>query len=449
MALSDHVSLTITQDSVGIARAGFGVPLILSATADFAARSQVYTDLAGVLVDFPDGTPEARAATAMFSQSPHPERIRIGRSALPPTQVYTLSVGVVRNSYAYSIEVALDDGTEATATFTSDADATDGEIVVGLVAALNAVAGNNYIAAGTTSPFTVTADAAGDWFALEVNPADVTSAMTHADPGVATDLAAIALESSDWYALCTLYNSDAYAKAAAAWVEANKRLYLADLPETIAVNVASDGTQGTLDDLKALAYERTAGLYHPRPAEMFAAAMLGKVLPLDPGSETWAYKRLSGVSPATLTATHRTNLDARNAGYFKTEAGVNITWQGKVASGNFVDITRSLDWLDDDMRTGVFGVVAAGDVFGALVGAAKIPYTDAGVALIVAQVRASLRRATKRGILSPDPEFTVTFPLVADVATIDKAARLLPDIKFSATLAGAVHRVVITGVVSV
>lgn len=440
-SLDNHVSLLITQDSVGIARAGFGVPMHLSYSAAWAERIRFYASLAEVAADFPTTTsPEYLAATAFFSQSPRPSRIAIGRGALPPTQVYTLSVSAVRHSHTYQIRVKGEGVTETLASYTSDADATDAEIATGLVAALNAVVGNNYIAAGTASPFTVTADAAGDWFSLEVlDPTALEIAQTHADPGIATDLAAIALASSDWYALSTTFNSNAMVLAAAAWVESNKKIYVVDVNETDAITTAA-GNSDTLDDLATLERARTMGGYHPDPATFFSAAWMGRVLPLDPGSETWKFKRLSGVAAVTLTSTQRSNLVARNANSYETVAGINITFEGTTADGDFLDVTRGLDWLEDDMAKGVFG---------ALAGADKIPYTDAGVAVIEAEVRASLDRAVVRQILSDNPAPVVTVPLVADVSTTDKALRLLPDVKFTGTLAGAIHKVNITGVVSV
>lgn len=439
--LDNHVSLLITQDSVGIARAGFGVPMHLSYSAAWAERIRFYTSLAEVASDFPTTTsPEYLAAQAFFSQSPRPSRIAIGRGALPPTLVYTLSVSAVRHSHTYQVRVKGQGVTETLAEYTSDADATDAEIATGLVAAINAVVGNNYIAAGTASPFTVTADTAGAWFSLEVlDPTALEIAQTNADPGIATDLAAIALADSSWYALHTAFNSNAIVLAAAAWVESNKKIYVVDVNETDAITTAA-GNSDTLDDLATLERARTMGAYHPDPSAMFAAAWMGRVLPLEPGSETWKFKRLSGIAAVTLTSTQRSNLVARNANSYETVAGINITFEGTTADGDFLDVTRGLDWLEDDMAKGVFG---------ALAGADKIPYTDAGVAVIEAEVRASLDRAVVRQILADNPAPVVTVPLVADVSTTDKALRLLPDVKFTGTLAGAIHKVNITGVVSV
>ncbi len=443
--LSNHVSLTITQDTLGIARAGFGVPMILSATAAFAERIRFYSSLAEVAVDFAVTTSaEYLAAQAIFSQSPHPEQIAIGRSALPPTQVYTGGVANIRNSHAYTVVVRGKSVTTTTVSITSGGSATNDAIVDALVTALNAVSGNNYVAAvvtgsGDTDTFTVTADAAGGWFSLEVNINDLYVAQTHADPGVATDLAAIALENNNWYCLLTLYNSNAYVVAAAGWVESNKKVYVWDGCDSIFATGAN-GNSDTLDDLQGSSRARSMGAFHPSPADMMAAAWAGRCLALEPGSETWKFKTLSGVTPVTLTSTQRGNITDKAGNSYETVSGVSITFNGTTADGDFLDVQRGLDWLEDDMGASVYGALAGNN---------KVPFTDAGVGIIENEVRGSLRRAVAKGILSDDPAPVVTVPLVANVDSDDKALRLLPDVKFSGTLAGAIHKVTITGVVSV
>lgn len=444
MPLSDHVSLTITQDSVGIARAGFGVPLILSVNAAWAERVRSYTSEAAVAADFVTTSPEYLAAAAMFAQTPHPEKILIGRAVGKPTQRYTLSVAAVRNSYTYSIKVRGQGVTTTTVSYTSDGTATDAEIVGNLVSGLNAVTGKNFTASGASSPFTVTGDAPGNWFSLEVsNIADLSIQQDHAEPAttLATDLNAIKAENNTWYALYTLYNSVAYVTAAMTWVESNKKIYTPDVNDSNAATLVEASGVDVLDDIDEQNLTRTAGLYYREPANMYGARLLGRFLPADPGSITAAYKTLAGaVADTTLTDTHKTNLSDRQASYYKSEAGVDFNWDGKVGDSSilFLDVRRDLDWLEDDMAKGVFGALVAND---------KLPFTDEGVAVIEAEVRASLRRAEALGIIASG--WTVTVPKVSSISASNKALRLLPDVKFAATLAGAIHKVNITGVVSV
>lgn len=539
--LSEHVSLTITQDTVGIARAGFGVPLILSCNATFPERVRFYGDLASVADDgFATTSPEYLAARAAFSQSPHPEQIAIGRAVGKPTQAYQINISSVAEGATYTVYAAGDGATSTTVSYTTLADLTftadnttelftstahgmstgdgpyrvsnsggalpsglsvdtdywiiadvangvadpvntfqlatskanalagtelliadDGTgtqtlrrnqndvIVAQLVQGLNAVVGKNFTAvqtvgAGETDYLTVTGDAAGEWFSLEVGSVSLMKvAQTHAEPAttLATDLDAIQLENGDWYALVTLYNSDAYVKAAAAWVEAADapKLYAADVSDSETATLAAGG--GDLaDDLHTLAYARTFVCYHPSPADMFGAAWCGRVLPLQPGSETWKFKTLSGVDPVATNSTQRVNLRAKKANTVQTVAGRNITWEGTTADGDFIDVQRGLDWLEDDMTKAVFG---------ALAGADKIPMTNAGIAVVEAEVKGSLRRAVNMGILDTLEKDAVTVPKVSDISSANRALRLLPDVKFKCRLAGAIHKVQIAGVVSV
>jgi hypothetical protein len=382
MPLSTHVSITITEDSVGADRPGFGVPLVLSYTPTWVERVRSYSSLAEVAVDFPSTTgPEYLAAQALFSQSPRPETIKIGRGALPPTLKHTLTP-VVRNSHTYQVTVGGDGVTETVLEYTSDASATAAEIVAGLLADANAVVGKNFTATGTDT-LILTGDAAGDHFWIEVESEDdwTTTAPDHADPGVATDLAAIQVEDDSWYALYTMYNSKVYVGAAAAWIEANPKLYSYDTNDVSCKSVAVGSADDVGEDLFDLGYDRSFGHYSRKSGAMRGAAFLGSCLPLDPGSETWAYKELAGQEAESLTSTHRTNLDARNLNYYYTVAGVGITWPGKSASGEYIDIIRGLDWLESEMQTDVFEVLA---------GNTKIPFTDAGVALIESAVRGTL-----------------------------------------------------------
>lgn len=532
-SLDNYVTLTITRDSVGVARAGFGVPLILSHTAGFSERVRYYTQLSDLVDDgFAEDEPEYLAAAAILSQDPHPTRLAIGRGANAPTQVYTLDVTTTAANQEYVLTVGgvgfdetevsytsgsinqaitsvtngsdlftkvghtlttgiparltnsggalptgvavdttyfvirIDDDTFKLAATAADALAgtpinltSDGTgthtintythdlAIERLVTGLNAVASNNYIAAvvpgaAETDTMTVTADAAGGWFSLEVEDADVLRiAQTHADPGVSADLTAIARSQPDWYCLLTLYNSDLYVKAAAAWVEANSRIYVADQNHTRAITdtVGTAGANDTVDALHTLNYGRTMTAYHPRPSAMFAAGWAGARLFYDAGAETWKFANISGVEAVVLTPTQRTNLAAKKGNSYETVAGIDITFEGWTADGEFLDVRRGLDWLTDDMKKSVFEVLAAGP---------KVPYTNKGIARVEAAMRGSLKRAVAQGVLSDDVTPTVTVPKVANISTANKTARLLPDLKFTGTLAGAIHAADIRGTVS-
>lgn len=443
MALSDHVTLTITNASLGVARAGFGIPMIMSVNAAWSERIRTYNAIEDVAVDFVAGTPEYLAASALFAQSPHPTTIKIGRAAGKPTMRYKITASTVENSHTYKLLVKGPGITETTVTYAADSSALDAEIAAGLVTALNLVVGKNYTATGASSPVAVTGTAAGNWFSIEsLEPGYLKIEMDHveASPAIATDLTAIRAEDDTWYTLITLYNSEACVKAAAAAIEPMAKIYAADLnmSESATLAAAGTGTSDPGDDLKVLNYDRTFTVYHPSPYYMNAAAWCGTRLPYEPGAATWKFAQPNGVPAVNATSTHATNLVAKNINFLQTTAGINIMREGKMVGGEFIDVVRDLDFLKDDLTKSVFEVMAA---------AAKVPMSNAGIHIIVNAVKGSLTRAFNKGII--DAGFEITFPDVLDVSISNRALRILPDIKFSCRLQGAIHSVVITGVVSV
>lgn len=442
--IQNHVRVTISRASSGPSRRGFGVPLYLSALASWASdRIRYYSSLAAGAVDFSVTTsPEYLFLQQTFAQNPRPRRAGIARTATArrPTMAYLLEVVAVRNSYAYQIGVAGKGFADTVLTVTSDSSATNDEIVDAIVTALNGVSGNNYLAATTGSAgsldITVTGDAAGDWFVLEVlNRADLKITQTHSDPGVATDLAEILVIDKDWYALVTGYNSDAYVKAAAAWIESNDRIYIADMNDTDIVTTAA-GSGDTFDDLQALNYTRTGGMFHHKLQQFPAAAWFGRVLPRDPGSIVFHDKELAGVEATTLTDTERLNLTNKDANGYEDIGGVGVTFEGKRFDGDYLDVTRDLDKLVDAMRT---------NVFTAKVGVDKVPFTLEGFSMIKAPIMGTLREMVRDGVLAAQPEPQVLMPDMEDIDPADKADRILDNVEWTGTLAGGIREIDIDG----
>lgn len=263
-----------------------------------------------------------------------------------------------------------------------------------------------------------------------------------ADPGLAADLDAILAANADWYGL--LLDSQGYAEVAtastgaAAWTEANKRLLVVQTADGLVLSAASITDLGYV--LKAAGYARTSFIYTPGLyTEWHAAAWMGERLPAEPGSDTWAFKQLRGVSSYELTDTQRDALEGKNGNHYLTAGGNAITYPGKSASGEWLDVTRFIDWLKARMRERIFGVQLNGP---------KIPFTNAGIGRIVTEVRAQLEDGRTVGGIDPDVPFTVTAPLASEVSSADRAARVLSGVEFNAKLAGAIHQLEISGNVS-
>lgn len=427
--LDELVAINILTESSQVSREGYGTALILSCAASLPTRTKKYTSASALLSDgFTATSPEYLAASRYFGQQPKPASVKLGKRLLKPTQAWKVTP-VAANSTVYTLSV---DGTAAS--YTSDADATVAEICAGLKSALDALSKAITVVNATTH-ITITANVAGAWFRLA--PADFNLfaiEQTHADPGIATDMAAILLADPDWYGVIDPWTSPLESAALAAWVESNKKLLLVASQDTA---IVASGTSDIASTLKTQAYARTGVVFHPDNGAFIDAAWFGKCLPLDPGSETWAYKTLAGVAVVSLTPAQQGYADGKYANYYVVNGGVNMTWEGKVAANEYIDKIRGCDWLRSDMQANVFSrlVNATG----------KIPYTDAGVTVVAAAMRTTLGTALSRGFLTSDPPPTITVPKASAVPSDTRMARELSAVEFSGVIAGAIHKLTITG----
>ena len=440
MSLSSIVNVSITNTSVQVTQAGFGVPMIFSFHSNFVERIRFYTGTAGMVTDgFAASSPEYKAASAAFAQNPRPVQIAVGRRTSSAIWEVDLTPTVTTAGEVYSLTV----GSE-TFTYTVQPADTVALIIDGIVLDMGGHTGA-WTPTDNTTYLAVKANATGVLFDLVHDPdmilANDETPQTAAS-GVATDLDAIAVASTSWYGIISTTHSHFDIVDVAAWAETNKKFYVAS---TLDGDVAA-GTAGNIAlTLQTSAYDKTATMYHPLVHSFPEAGWMGKMFPTDPGSATWAYKTLAGIAAVELTSTETTNLEAANCNYYQTIGGVNITRTGQVASGEWCDIIRGLDWLESRIQTDVFALLAS---------LPKIPYTDAGVAMVVGTIEARLLDAVGNGLLAPldagaAPPEGAFGPVVANVLAASKTARLLPDVTFNATLAGAIHKTTIVGTVSV
>ena len=188
-------------------------------------------------------------------------------------------------------------------------------------------------------------------------------------------------------------------------------------------------------------YARSFVLFNEDAASDYPeCAWFGAVLPLQPGSETWAFKTLNSISYSNLTTTQQNNALNKNCNVYQYIGGVGITQNGTVAVGEYIDIIRGIDWLTSTIQSYVYSI---------LVNNPKIPYTDGGIASVQAQIMRALTLGVQNNFIAAEPPFTVTVPLAKNVSPTDKANRIFRNVVFNATLAGAIQAVKINGTVSV
>lgn len=434
--VSDIISINISLSATAVAQANFGIPLIL-ANATFPERVRYYTSASALAADGTAGAAAQAAGAKAFGQDPSLERLAVGRMSVAPTLAWDFTP-VAANSQLYTIVV-----NGQNASFTSDASATVAEITAGLTSAVNALAISGVTATDGTTKVTV-AGTNGLWFTAEsLMPRNLMAVLDAMSNNVAVtaaasgDLDACLLESPLWYAVTTPYtnvNLITHASTGlAVWCQNNKKFgcFLSADTNCATLSIGSDSGTSTAGILKTSNTERSALMFHHRPSQQAQAAWLGDTFPLDPGSLTFMFRKLSSVDATNLTGTELINLRAKNANYNSETGGVNITAEGKMASGQFMDVTRDVDWLKARLESRLFFQFANHD---------KIPFTDAGIQIIVGELRGTFAEAKANGVLSDDTTPVIVFPRASEVPALDRAARNLTGISASDRLAGAIHK---------
>ncbi len=281
--------------------------------------------------------------------------------------------------------------------------------------------------------------AAAALFAQRNRPAEIAiSRRVTASQTIAEHLAEMLLQ--DWHFLVSTATAVADIIAAADVIEADgTRQYIAR------TSSLTDAAQ-----IKSKTYDRTAVIYHSLPAEVAKypdAAWVGAVASLPPGSATWKRWTLTGIVPDDMTQTQLNAAHTAGVNAYVTMAGMAVTSDGRAASGEYIDLVHSRDYLVTSIE------YAVQDLFNrAQEQNTKIPYDNTGIAQIESAVRTVLQRAYNQGMIASDadgqPLFTTTFPPRSAVDPASVAARNYPDGRFSFVLAGAIHTAVITGVIT-
>lgn len=427
--LNEIVDVEITRESRGVTQVGFNTPMILTTHSRFSERARRYSTLAAMVDDgFLTSDAAYKAANSLLAQENAPDEFLVGRATTPVAQIDTLTPDV--SSQAIQHFIATIDG--VVFDFTSDITPTAAEVVTGLNALINADATCLAAATGTTTTI-LTAKNAGAGFTTTVS-ANLTKVATTASNGPAEDIQLVDGTDNDWYALIYEGRSKALIMAAARYIETVEKIYVACSSDA---DVENDVTGNVAAALKAKSYDRTSLVYSGDQANYPEAAWVGARIAYDPGSATWKFVTLIGIDADALTNTQSSNIRNNNANTYEVFAGTSKMREGTVASGEFIDIIIGLDYLTQRIRE---------NIFNRLSNSLKIPYTDAGVAIVQSLLDQSLADGVRKSILA---SYVITVPKVADVSTQDRADRLLPDVNFTGVLAGAIHKVEISGRVSV
>jgi len=432
------VSVMIALNTAGISKEGFSTLLIVGESTVALPRVSTYTSSVQMTEDgYKETDPLYLMATDFFAQIPHPNVLKVGRRQVD--EVAITCTNVLAEGAVYSVTVASADGSNTYTYEVQNGDDGD-DILDGLATAM--ASDPVVTAAFADSTLTLTNQTAGTAFTVSADK-NLTITNGASSETIAETMAACVAYDSDFYGIALASRTDSDILAMAAWAEANEKLY----GTCVSGSAVLDGADNTdiASQLMLNNYYRTFAFYHEDANDFPEVAVMSRCFTAVPGSETWALKRLAGVVVDNLTETQFNVLKAKNVNTFERFRNLSLTQTGKVAAGEWIDVIRFRDWLAEEIKVNVLNV---------LVNNEKVPYTDAGIAIVEGAIRQSLRQGQVNGGIAPveydengdkNLGYTVTVPLAANISANQKASRILEGVTFTARLAGAIHVVQING----
>ena len=227
---------------------------------------------------------------------------------------------------------------------------------------------------------------------------------------------------------CTL-STDAAITALSTWAEANERFYAATTQNKAMVK---SGIRHAF-----IGYHSVAGDYM---IEKLVTYML--VRPI--GSVVGKFKTLVNTAESVVTDAELATLHANYLGTYIEDMGVLQTTQAQTQSGEYVDVVLGALWIKLEMEAGLRNLALT---------TGKIPYTNAGIALLKDVAIKVLQDAAVNGILLLDTGgnavYTISELAREETSVNDRADRVYNGISWTASLAGAIESATISGTLTV
>jgi len=451
--VSAIVNVAITANSQTPTKPSFGIEEILAYHTHWLDKFRTYTSLAGMVADgFSTTEPAYLLATMVVNQNPRPPSFKVCRGTTAVAQVFTLNV--TANTTGIPVGLSILDSSGVTHDlFHTPASESAASVATALAIVIAAVSGVASASVSASTLITVTLTTAGQTWYPTLTPNNSATfiggiqgcSFTDTTPSasVATDLTNLLTVDKVFYGVTTQYIDATNIAAGAAWGLANKRIFA----YVTADEANHTGTTGIMATLKGLSNNYAIGFMTRNPGASVTAGLMAQRFTADPGTDTWDAKTVKGALPDDwMTPTDTGYIQGNNGNYYSTTAGLQVTTDGRAADGSYMDQTRGIDSMSSDIQLAVFGDIASSE---------KVPYTQKGIDRLGGDVAGVLANYTasasqENRLLSNDVGVSpvVLPPSISTVTTADKKSRILRNLNFTCTAAGAIQTVSIVGTVS-
>lgn len=447
MPYMPSITSQIDRATTAVQGADLGTTLFVSANNFIPYRTMSFSSMQEVrdMDSIPSTSNAYQAALTAFSAGAR--RFMLGKR-LVTTSVYTVNPNRLGKVTTYSISMSTGDAVSSASykSLTTD----DAETILGVLA--------TSLASGAAES-TATVVGTGEDATLEIVDTGATASVVDSasylnssfvSTEAAASLFAEILEEAeqDFYFLTAEDHTEEFVLQMAAEVEATNssdypKQYCFSIQEAGTLTPPVDPAVDTLGKSQELGYTRTAGRWHHNAdtifPEVWITAKMGQYIA---GTSNWKFKIPTGIDAAkdlvtgkNLSSSKQGYIKDRNGSWFGIERGVNFNHGGKVASGEWADIIRSVDYMNDLIETRLLNLQLNTSVNG------KISFTSTDKTLVANVVDSVLAQCVDLKILTGYEPTVVP----DEVPFEDQANRILQGLDWTGYLAGAVNFIVVSG----
>lgn len=482
--ISDIIDITISRDAASVAKTDFGVIMLIDefdpgSSPPFSGRTKSYTTLAEMGTDgYATGDYAYDSAAKIFAQNPKVSSIKVGAKFITstPDATWTAAINAIRAAdsawYGFTIlsttladqkEVAdlaqtLTDPPVIFLIRSADSDIvditapTEGYQTITNTGSLLTFGALVVAALPTQTDYELDVTVDGTLYQLDDISVDIADDWNDIAAAIETSLQTATSSTETCVILggiikitsvTTGETSTILIAAGTAGTGSGDILAAIDAiapGTTYATNIvaAVAGKEDIAYYIENLSYNRSSVWYHPTAATNYIdAAAMGERFPKPAAVGTWMFKTLVGIATYSLTTTQRSNSRTKYANIYIERASIDMSEEGWVGNGRFLDEERGIDqltaWIQEDL-------------FELLVGLEKEPYNNDGINQVGGKIEYSLGRGTTNII---NNDYTVTVPDLSATLLADRQLRDLKGVEFDATLQGAIHHIFINGSVTI
>ncbi len=238
----------------------------------------------------------------------------------------------------------------------------------------------------------------------------------------------------EFYAVLSPSRAKSELHGIADWVLANEKLFI--------------GSSSDLTVLTDRSNIREAYFLHSDEAQYADSGICGLVLPEVPGSVTWKWQEVAGITTPNFSATQLNQIRTANGQTFEKVSGYLMSNGGITTGGQFIDIIQIRDYAKARMYEAIIRNLRGGTTG-----------MDAdGISVLVSSLRQVLDAMGRAGQISPvdneddakrsdmgQYQYKITVPEITSLTDADRLARKYMGLAWTFRARGKMHEVDIQG----